>query len=71
MKRYGELMEKIYSYDNLYVAYKKAKRGKSWYKEVIEFEKDIESNLKKLQNSLMHSNYNTSENKQKMNILPI
>lgn len=52
MKRLGNIYDKICSYDNLYKAYLKAKRGKSHYSEVIEFEKDIVGNLLKLQTQL-------------------
>lgn len=61
MKRYGNIMEKIYSYDNLLLAYEKAKKGKAWYKEVLDFEKDIEGNLLKLQDSLVSGLYTTSK----------
>ena len=34
MKRYGHLFEKICSMDNLHLAHKNARAGKSWYEEV-------------------------------------
>jgi hypothetical protein len=34
MKRYGNLYEKIYSYENLKLAHKKARKDKSFYGEV-------------------------------------
>ena len=61
MKRHGDIMDKIYHYDNLYKAYKKAKRGKSWYKDVLEFEENLENNLLILQYDLMYKEYKTSQ----------
>lgn len=34
MKRYGNIYEKIYDLDNLRLAHKNARKGKSYYKEV-------------------------------------
>lgn len=39
MKRYGNLYEKICSMENLELAFKNAKKGKGWYKEVQQIEK--------------------------------
>lgn len=61
MKRYGNLWEKIISYENLYLAYKKAKKGKGWRKSIKVFEKDIEGNLLKLQQMLISGQFNTSK----------
>lgn len=61
MKTYKHLYDKICTYDNLYKAYKKARKGKCHYKEVQEFEKDIEGNLSRLQGSLLNGTYRTSE----------
>ena len=61
MKRYGNLYSKIYDINNLTDAYNRAKRGKSWYKEVI----DVENNepllyLVELQYRLINKTYETS-----------
>jgi len=40
------------SYENLYLAYKKARKGKTLKKYVIDFEDNLEDNLKRLQNEL-------------------
>ena len=40
MKRVGNLFEEITSMDNLKLAYANAKRGKGWYHEVKEIEKE-------------------------------
>jgi hypothetical protein len=42
MKRYGALYKKIYSLDNIRLAHKNAKRGKSKYSEVQKVEKHLE-----------------------------
>lgn len=61
MKRYGHLFEKIVSMDNLYQAYKNAKKGKGWYKEVKEIEKNPWYYLGLLQEMMLNHNYHTSE----------
>jgi RNA-directed DNA polymerase len=60
LKRHGNLWKKVINYDNLFLAYKKAKKGKSTRDSVIDFEKDIEGNLKKLQQSLVDKTFTTS-----------
>lgn len=40
MKRYDHLFEKICDIENLRKAHKNAKKGKGWYKEVQEIDKD-------------------------------
>jgi retron-type reverse transcriptase len=51
------MYEQICSYENLLLAFKKAKRGKSKKFYVIEFEKDLENNLLKLQQELISQTY--------------
>ena len=63
MKRVNNLFDKIVDYDNLYLAYIKAKRNKSRRKEVRVFEQDTELLLKKLQQQLIDGTYRTSEYK--------
>ena len=58
MKRYGNLYEKICSMENLELAFKNAKKGKGWYKEVQQIEKRPYYYLAGLQ--WMHK-YKTSE----------
>lgn len=60
MKRYGYLFEKIVSMDNLYRAYKNAKKGKGWYQEVREIEKNIWYYLGLLQEMMINHDYHTS-----------
>lgn len=61
MKRYGHLFEKIVSMENLFRAYKNAKKGKGWYKEVKEIEKNPWYYLGLLQEMMLTHNYHTSE----------
>lgn len=61
MKRYNNLFDKIVSYDNLYLAYVKAKKGKTRRKEVQLFEKNKEQLLIKLQQLLIDETYKTSK----------
>lgn len=43
MKRYDHLYEKIYDLENLRKAHQHAKKGKGWYREVQEIDKDLTS----------------------------
>ena len=60
MKRVGNLYKKVWAYDNLLEAHRNAKRGKGWYKEIQEVEKNLEMNLYKIQTLLVHHLYETS-----------
>ena len=60
MKRHGNLWQQIISYDNLYLAYTKARLGRRHLASVKRFEKDVEGNLKKLQQSLINHTFDTS-----------
>ena len=51
------MFEKIYSIENLLVAYLKAKKGKTQKHYVIKFEKDLENNLLKLSEELRLQTY--------------
>jgi len=61
MKRKGNLYYKIYSMDNLILAEKKARRGKSKRKEVIKFNQNLEDNLFNIQQELINKEFTTSE----------
>lgn len=61
MKRIGNLYTKIYDLDNLYLAYSKAKIGKSKSKGVIQFESDLDNNILRIQKELIEQTYITSE----------
>lgn len=61
MKRYDHLFEKIYDIENLRKAHQHAKKGKGWYKEIIEIDKDPDKYLKQIQEMLINHTYHTSE----------
>ena len=61
MKRFGNLYEKIYNMDNLKLAHQNAKKGKGWYKEVVEIDSDPDTYLKRLQDMFINHTYKTSE----------
>lgn len=61
MKRYKDLFDKIVDLDNLYLADKKARRNKSHRPEIIEFDKNKDELLRKLQDDLINERYTTSE----------
>ena len=54
MKSYKNLYPKLCSYDNLELAFRKARKGKSKQKYVKEFEKDLENNLLNLKRELLN-----------------
>lgn len=60
MKRLNNLYEKIYSLDNLHLADKKAKKGKSKQYGVILHNRDKEAHLVALQETLISKTYRTS-----------
>ena len=57
MKRTGQLWDKICTFDNALDAYFKARRGKRYRHEVLQFEKDREYNLQKIVNQLSTLKY--------------
>lgn len=61
MKRYDHLYEKIYDLENLRRAHQHAKKGKGWYREVVEIDKDPDKYLKQIQEMLINHTYKTSE----------
>jgi len=65
MKRHGDLWSKIIDPDNLYKAYRKARKGKAWQKGILDFEKDVEGNLLKLQKLLCTGEFTTAEYRSK------
>jgi hypothetical protein len=61
MKRYGNLYKEVCSINNLRLAHKNASKGKGWYQEVKEINKDPDKYLKRLQRQLKRKTYHTSE----------
>lgn len=57
MKTYTKLYVKICSSDNLYLAYRKARKRKSSRPDVQEFEQHLNENLKKLREELVTETY--------------
>lgn len=57
MKRYKNIYERIYDYENLYEAYIAARRNKTRRNEVLSFTKNLEENLVVLQNELIWHSY--------------
>ncbi len=61
MKRIGYLYEKLCNIDNLILAEKKARRGKSKQKGILEFDKNKDQNLLMLQKILLEKTFTTSK----------
>lgn len=57
MKRYGNLYEQIYDFENLYQAYLEARKNKRYRAEVLEFSANLEENLIQIQNELIWKMY--------------
>ena len=66
MKRYGDLWDKIVSYDNLYLAYKKARKNKGWQRQVQEVDADVENKLLAIQEMLIKKTYKVSPYKKRV-----
>lgn len=65
MKRHGSLWSKIIALDNLYAAYKAARKGKRWQRKVKTFEKHTIANILQLQVNLDSRYFTTSEYRSK------
>lgn len=61
MKRVNNIYDKICAKDNLYLAYNKAKKGKSKTYGVILFTQQLEANINRLHDELNEEIYTTSE----------
>lgn len=57
MKTYKNLFEKVHNFENLYEAYKKARRGKRYRPDVNAFTADLESELIALEDELRSGSY--------------
>lgn len=57
MEHYPNLYSELYSYENLELAFKKARKRKTLKPYVVEFEKNLEENLLQLQNELIFHTY--------------
>lgn len=65
MKRHGNLYEKLTTAENLHLAWQEARRGKSAKAAVRRFEKDAESNLAGIRESLIQKTFQPSPYKTK------
>ena len=61
MKRIGKLFNNIVNFDNLVLADKKARAGKTKKYGIIRFDKNSHENLIKLQKALLEDTYRTSK----------
>ena len=61
MKTHKNLWPQICSFQNLYLAWRKARRGKSRKTQVIQFERDLEENLLGLLEEFEHDTYEPGE----------
>ena len=57
MKTYNNLYKKLCSEENIFLAYRKARKRKSKKKSVLEFEKNLDYELKKLREELLSKTY--------------
>jgi len=57
MKRYNNLYEQIYDFENLYEAYKEARKCKRYRDETLKFSSNLEENLIQIQNELIWKMY--------------
>lgn len=61
LKRYGNIYEKIYDMDNLRLAHRRARKDKSFYREVKMVDSNEEYYLKQIQEILKNKTYTVSE----------
>lgn len=61
MKCHGDLFSKIVEVDNLYLAYKKARKGKTWQDTIKRFERNLDANILRIHNLLDSKTFNTSQ----------
>lgn len=59
MKTYRNIHPEIYDFESLYLAYRRARRGKRDRGSVRQFEQDLEGNLIQLQNEIIWEEYKT------------
>ena len=57
MKTYRHLFEQVCDWDNLYLAYRKARKGKRSRPPAASFEFDLEDNLVQLRHELQEKTY--------------
>lgn len=60
MIRHGNLFLKVVELDNISLAYRHAKKGKSWQDTIKRFEVNLDENLDRIENSLLDKTFTTS-----------
>ena len=60
MKRHGDLFNRIIDVDNIYLAYQKARKGKSWQNTISRFDDDLDENIFNIRDSLIEKTFTTS-----------
>lgn len=63
MKRHGNLYKDIIKRDNIELAFRKARKGKSWQNTIKKFENDYDKNITHIQNVLERKQFKSSEYK--------
>jgi retron-type reverse transcriptase len=66
MRRHGNLFQEIIKKENIYWAYRKARKGKRWQRKVQAFEKGLDNNIENIRQSLINKTFHTSEYRMKM-----
>jgi retron-type reverse transcriptase len=61
IKRHGNLYSQIYDFENLLAAYKEARKGKRFRREVLEFTRNLEESLISIQNELIWRTYRVGQ----------
>lgn len=60
-KKIKNIYPQIYNFENLYLAYKEARKSKKFTNQVLKFSLQLESNLIQIQNELIHKTYTPGE----------
>jgi len=66
MRRHGRLWKRIIDIDNIYYAYKLARKGKSWQDTIKRFDRNFDENLFAIQNLLISKTFMTSKYKEEI-----
>lgn len=61
MKRHGNLFPRIITTENIYAAYRAARKGKGWQDTVKRFESNLEESINTIRDSLIDKTFTTSE----------
>ena len=64
MKRLKELYSKIYDFENLFIAYLEARKGKRYRNEILDFTNNLEENLIDIQCDLIQKTYKIGKYKE-------